>query len=60
MQFIILRGLPGAGKTTFARTLWGLIENAVEICADDCWDFDYVAEGFTVEGLKRAHAECQN
>ena len=60
MQFIILRGLPGSGKTTFARPLWGLIQGSEEFCADDCWDYDYVAEGFTVEGLKKAHAECQN
>lgn len=52
---ILLRGLPGSGKTTLAKAL-----GHPNVCADDCWDYDYVKDGFTPEGLKRAHEKCQH
>jgi predicted kinase len=59
MKLILLRGLPGSGKTTFATFLSTL--GAKIHSADDCWDYDYVTDpkGFTVEGLKAAHEKCR-
>lgn len=60
-KIIILRGLPGSGKTTFAKFLASSIPNSKEICADDCWRYDYTdknSEGFTTEGLIEAHSRC--
>lgn len=48
---LLLRGLPGSGKTTLARTL-----SPYNICADD-----YVTDqrGFQVAELQAAHKRCQ-
>lgn len=51
---ILLRGLPGSGKTTFA----GMIPDAVNFCADDYPEL-YTPE-FHPERLRDAHAWCKD
>lgn len=60
-RLIILRGLPGSGKTTFATFLKRSIQGSKEVCADDCWDYDYTdpnTPGFTKSGIEKAHTKC--
>jgi len=54
-QLILLRGLPGAGKTTVSELIEGR-----KICADDCWSWDYTTDprGFDPKELQRAHERC--
>ena len=57
---LILRGVSGSGKTTFAETLAALNPDAVEICTAD--DFFYDAQGnynFDPKLLGHAHRQCQ-
>ena len=68
-KLILIRGIPGSGKTTFAKFLIEYIDiinlntdefGAVEIAADDCWDQPYTINGkFNVAGLGPAHLKCQ-
>jgi predicted kinase len=53
---VLLRGLPGAGKSTFANLIW----NSYAICEAD--KFFYDSEGnynFDPTKLKQAHEWCQ-
>jgi adenylate kinase family enzyme len=53
----LVRGLPGSGKTTFARHIW----NEYAICEAD--KFFYDKEGnynFDGSKIKEAHAWCKN
>jgi predicted kinase len=55
---IVLRGLPGSGKSTVARNLAAQVEGAVIVSADDFW----VVNGeyqFDVTRLGAAHGACQ-
>ena len=57
---LILRGVSGSGKTTFAETLAELNPDAVGICCAD--DFFYDAQGnynFDAKLLGHAHRQCQ-
>lgn len=61
-KLILLRGLPGSGKTTFADFLIGIIsmEADVTVCAAD--DFFYDENGmynFDASLLHKAHLSCQ-
>ena len=61
-KLILLRGLPGSGKTTFANLLTALSDdkNSIEqICADDCWETPYTKETFSIELHAKAHRICQ-
>ena len=53
---ILLRGLPGAGKSTFAKTLGGIILEA------DQYFIDPATQEYKFDGskLKDAHMDCQN
>jgi predicted kinase len=54
---VLVRGLPGSGKSTFANLVW----NNYAICEAD--KFFYDKEGnynFDASKLKRAHEWCQN
>jgi len=56
---ILLRGIPGCGKSTFAKFLTSTIPNSVDICADDHF---YNADGeycFNPNLLAEAHSVCQ-
>ena len=53
-QLILLRGLPGSGKSTFAKTLGG-----IHIEADQYFMRDGVYE-FDASQLKNAHNYCQS
>ncbi len=55
----LIRGLPGAGKSTFAEALMHTSEHIYHIEAD-MW-FDYVNNGvFDASKLKQAHEYCQH
>ena len=56
MQLILLRGLPGSGKTTLARAL-----TPNNFCADDFWSYDYThdSRGFDLDELRAAHNRCR-
>lgn len=58
-KLVILRGLPGSGKSTAAKLLESM--GAKAHCADECWEYDYTTDprGFTIEGLKAAHNKCR-
>jgi len=53
-QLILLRGLPGSGKSTFAKTLGG-----IHIEADQYFMRDGVYE-FDASQIKNAHNYCQS
>ena len=53
-QLILLRGLPGSGKSTFAKTLGG-----IHIEADQYFMRDGIYE-FDASQLKNAHNYCQS
>lgn len=61
-KLILVRGLPGSGKTTFAKFLYNTIDLEVDvtICAAD--DYFYDADGkynFDANQLYNAHLSCQ-
>lgn len=61
-KLILLRGLPGAGKTTFAYFLANMFDVDVDIsvCAADDFFYDEVGEyKFDANKLHLAHAQCQ-
>ena len=47
---LILRGLPGAGKSTLASALGGIV------CTAD--DYHELNGGFSISNLKKSHAWC--
>jgi|19_taG_2_1085344.scaffolds.fasta_scaffold25658_2 tRNA uridine 5-carbamoylmethylation protein Kti12 len=62
-ELILIRGVSGAGKTTFARTLEFLvpdteISRTKAVCADDYFYDDDGKYKFYPEGLSHAHAWC--
>jgi uridine kinase len=61
-KLILIRGIPGAGKTTFAKFLFHYIENDIDVtmCAAD--DYFYGDDGrynFDPSQLYNAHLSCQ-
>jgi len=57
-MLIILRGVPGAGKTTFAKFLESTLPDAIAVSADD-WMF---AEGqqYSKDRLSECHGNCES
>ena len=55
-NLILVRGIPGSGKTTFAKII-----SPWNIAADDCWAYDYTVDprGFNFEESQKAHQRCQ-
>jgi predicted kinase len=53
---IILRGIPGAGKSTFANFIW---ESGVIFEADQYFYDDEGNYNFDASKLREAHAQCQ-
>lgn len=57
---IILRGLPGSGKTTLATTISSLCPNCVMYAADDYFYNENGEYMFDAKKLHEAHLDCQN
>ena len=57
-ELILLRGLPGSGKTEIAKLFYSMTTEVEQICADDCWETPYTAETFTSELHGKAHGVC--
>ena len=57
-QLILLRGLPGAGKSTVANFIW----NEYAVCEADKYFIDKETEEYRFDAtkLKDAHAWCRN
>lgn len=61
-RLILLRGVPGAGKTEFAKFLIASIGknlSVVAVCTDDFMIRDGVYE-FDIANLSDAHTDCRN
>ena len=56
----VLRGLPGSGKTTVAKTLAAALPNAIAVAADDFFTDQDGTYRFDLGKLKDAHAWCQS
>lgn len=57
---ILLRGLPGSGKSSFAGFIAGTIASyAAKVEADDYFIDEYGNYNFDASKLKEAHAACQ-
>lgn len=60
-RLILIRGCPGSGKTTLAKTLWTIYgEQLVRIEADMFFEKDRLGYDFDVEKLGSAHRWCLN
>lgn len=58
-QMILVRGLPGSGKTTFARALAQTVTPSVIIAADDYFTSEDGDYNWDPNRLKQAHTACQ-
>ena len=59
MKLFILRGLPGAGKTTLAKLLAHVLPEGCEYSADAYFEDDAGNYNFDMTKLGTAHLECQ-
>lgn len=61
-ELILLRGLPGSGKSTLGKIIleWPSTENPDVISADDYFLNEQGEYVFDPKKLKEAHFECQN
>ncbi len=62
-NLILIRGLPGAGKTTFAEMLYSFTDPNVPIgvfASDDYFTDEEGNYNFDANRLKQAHEQCQN
>lgn len=59
-QLILLRGLPGCGKTTLANFLWEKIEDCARFSADDFFTDEEGSYKFNVNCLGAAHMACKD
>lgn len=57
-RFVIMRGVPGSGKTTFARLLRAYMEDAVILSADIYFTSPTGRYKFHAPSLGKAHAQC--
>ena len=53
MNLILVRGLPGSGKSTIAKSL----SNFIHLETDQFWGPDYI---FDISRIREAHEWCQN
>ena len=56
---VIIRGLSGSGKTTFADLICGDTESRIAIAADDYFYDENDNYNFEASDLKKAHAWCR-
>ena len=57
-ELILLRGIPGAGKTEFAKTY--LADQAIHIEADDFFINDEGVYEFNIDKIAEAHKWCRD
>jgi len=61
-NLVLVRGLPGSGKSTFVNDVVYRLASEYcgfqQICADDCWEEPYTKETFTSEKHGKAHKTC--
>lgn len=59
-QLIILRGVPGAGKTTFANMIGAALGDQARVVAADDWFDQYCGGNFDPSKLGEAHDWCRS
>lgn len=59
MNMILIRGLPGSGKTTLANNLLDVYKYGVSIEADHYFENEAGEYIFNKDALREAHAYCQ-
>ena len=59
-KVVILRAIPGSGKSTFARTIQNMMTGVVIVSADDYFIDEHGDYNFRPAEIKIAHAQCMS
>ena len=58
-SLILVRGLPGSGKTTLAKLIVSLVEDGAAVAADDFFEDEEGNYQFDPTRLQEVHEKCQ-